>query len=225
MRLSLYALLASLCFVSVAGAQPSDAWRRGYERELEARRVAPVGRRALSTPTEYRTNIGVNEPVLDQRGPAERSTVNAPVDKRQLDQRAGKPWQSDDFERYWQDATWPEKQPYAKQSSQGYRDSRDPYGDSMYQRHAVQPDYRNPYRDYDDPDADGYGDTNRFNNDSDYLSPAELHYKSKYRPVFFGNERYDEREQRWDNETMGHREYSSPRLITENGWLDVTRYR
>jgi hypothetical protein len=223
MRLSIYTILATLLFASVASAQQSDSWRRGYERAVVERR-APA--RAVNTPLEYRTNIGVNERFIDQRGPAERAVESSPADKRQLDQRTGKPWQEDDFARFWQDAPWPEKKAYAKQSSQGYRDSRDPYGDSMYQPKIVKPDYRNPYRDYDDPDADGYGDDNRFNNDSEYLSPAELHYKPKYRPIYFGRQVYDEREQRWDDETMGHREYiSTPRLPTESGWLDVTRYR
>jgi hypothetical protein len=41
----------------------------------------------------------------------------------------------------------------------------------------------------------------------------------------FGRNRYDEYEQRVDDDTMGHRAYSKPTLVTENGWLDVTRYR
>lgn len=136
-------------------------------------------------------------------------------------------WKESDFDRYWEDAQWPERQARNTVSSEGYRDRRDPYSDSMYQDDTEKnTDYRNPYKDYDDPDADGYGDSNRFNNDSDYLSPAELHYKSRYRPVFYGKERYDEREQRWDDDTMGRRQYSgtvrSPVTI-EHG--DLSRWK
>jgi hypothetical protein len=194
-----------------------DAWRRGYERSVAQRRaavVAPapavrVGRPILSnTPYETRTTIGVDEPIMDQRPPAANGK---------------KPWREGDFERYWQDAPWPEKQAQNKAGSRGY-DRRDDYADSMYQD-RVKPAYRNPYRDVRDSDADGFGDSNRFNNDSDYNSPAELRYRGKVRNYQFGHERYDEYEQRVDDSTMGHREYSKPSLVTENGWLDVTRYR
>jgi hypothetical protein len=144
--------------------------------------------------------------------------------KRQLDRR---PWQEDDFTRYWEDAQWPERKARNALSSEGYRDRRDPYGDSMYGKPEAQnTDYRNPYRDHDDPDTDGFGDSNRFNNDSDYLSPAELHYKSRYRPVFFSRERYDEREQRWDDQTMGHGTYTNNArqpVTIQHG--DISRWR
>jgi opacity protein-like surface antigen len=128
--------------------------------------------------------------------------------ERELDRR-DRNWSQQDFDAYWEDATWPERKARNTVSSEGYRDRRDPYSDSMYGGEFDNNDYRNPYRDYDDPDADGYGDSNRFNNDSDYLSPAELHYEPRFRPVFFGKEVYDEREQRWDDRTMGHRGYGS----------------
>lgn len=154
-----------------------------------------------------------------------KSTVDSPPPaKRDLSRQT---WKESDFDRYWKDAPWPERQARNKVSSEGYRDRRDPYADSMYgSPEDKNTDYRNPYRDYDDPDADGYGDSNRFNNDSDYLSPAELQYKSRYRPVFFGRNRYDEREQRWDDETMGRRPYYSnvrQPVTIEHG--DISRWR
>ena len=185
----LLAMLAAMLCTSAAQAQQWENWRRGYERQVEAKDVLP------------------------------------PRDaKRQLDRR---PWQDSDFERYWEDAPWPERKARNAISSEGYRDRRDPYSDSMYARpESRNTDYRNPYQDYDDPDADGYGDSNRFNNDSDYLSPAELQYKSRYRPVFYAKERYDEREQRWDDDTMGHRSYYSNRrqpVTIEHG--DISRWK
>ncbi len=133
----------------------------------------------------------------------------------------------DDFSRSWEDAQWPARQSRSTTATDAYRDRRDPYSDSMYSdRASTNTDYRNPYRDYDDPDADGYGDSNRFNNDSDYLSPAELHYKSRYRPVFFSRERYDEREQRWDDDTTRFGStFSKHRQPVTVEQLDISRYR
>jgi hypothetical protein len=146
--------------------------------------------------------------------------------ERELDRR-DRHWEQKDFDKYWEDAPWPERQARNKVQSEGYRDRRDPYSDSMYGGTATKDnDYRNPYKDYDDPDSDGYGDSNRFNNDSDYLSPAELHYKSRIRPVFFGHERYDEREQQWDDRTAGHRDYSRyvrPQVSGAHG--DLSRWK
>lgn len=159
-----------------------------------------------------------------ERETVSREADRPPAGRRQMNRQT---WSESDFERYWEDAPWPERQGRNIVSSEGYRDRRDPYSDSMYgSRDEVNTDYRNPYRDYDDPDADGYGDSNRFNNDSDYLSPSELQYRSRFRPIFFGRERYDEREQRWDDETMGHRRFHSTvrqPVTIEHG--DISRWR
>jgi hypothetical protein len=146
------------------------------------------------------------------------------MDQRPPAANGRKPWRESEFESFWRDAPWPEKQAQNEVGNRGYRDRRDDYADSMYQD-RVKPAYRNPYRDVRDSDADGFGDSNRFNNDSDYNSAAELRYRGKVRNYQFGRNRYDEYEQRVDDDTMGHRAYSKPTLVTENGWLDITRYR
>jgi hypothetical protein len=192
-------------------AQQWDQWRRGYERPVPRTTASPRGAAAASPRV---TAADTNREVDDSPLPA----------TRELDRQT---WKESDFDRFWDDSQRPDRKARNKISSEGYRDRRDPYSESANKpRSETTTDYRNPYKDYDDPDADGYGDSNRFNNDSDYLSPAELNYKSRIRPVFYGKERYDEREQRWDDETMSRRQSPgagrSPVTI-EHG--DMSRWR
>lgn len=204
-----YFIGISLLFL-IAGsatAQDAEAWRRGYESRLAAPPITPRSRDGANIYGEYR---------------APRSLSASPYDRTLLPEERYR--SIEDFNRVLDDAKWPRvptstvRVPeYRSQDDDAYAESIDP----RQQQQRPRQDYRNPYRNY------RLADRNRFNNDSDQLSPEELHYKPRYRPIYIGSQRYTEYEQALDDATSqnptgdamtGMRSVLKPRL-------DMSRWR
>jgi len=113
------------------------------------------------------------------------------VTDAQRERQSGRYRTDREFSEFWRDAEFARPEP-----------QRNQYADSMYYYSDRFP-IPNDEKYGNDPDWDGYGDDNQYNNDSEYVSPKERFYRGNRGPLFFGARRYDERERGWDDRTSG----------------------
>lgn len=195
-----------LLIAGSAAAQDAEAWRRGYESRLAEPPITPRSRDGANIYGTYRVPLSLGASPYDRTlAPEERY--------RSIE----------DFNRVLDDTKWP-RIPTTTVRVPQYRSVDDDVEVELIhpqQQQRPRQDYRNPYRNY------RLSDSNRFNNDSDKLTPEELHYKPRYRPIYIGSQRYTEYEQALDDATSqnptgdamtGMRSVLKPRL-------DMSRWR